>query len=284
MNMVTKKINDMESSGEFMDDLVEYAKSIENKAIGKQTDMFLPYADKNNFMMPHSFARSSLFPAIKDSERFDVSNSPVWAQKGITVTLTGNLFNQYDLVVWLSIVNAVRNRSLGTTREFSSYELLNLMGHSINTKNYKILDKSINRLITNTIIIFNDKYRFTGHLIDSARDDVKSQNIKYKLSLNQDIIHLFGRGDWTTIETNQLLQLKCKPLAAQLMQIYNSHKFVVGLSCDTIKKHSKKEKDVKKVFNRKVKKAGQCLVDLKIAKSSDIENEIVTIQINDKEY
>lgn len=147
------------------------------------------------------------------------------AASGIEIIFTGFTLSQADLDVWSEILRCARcDFKDGRGVMFSSPHIhankfLRSLGRGTGGSDIKWLMGSFTRLQAAVVEINAGKYGYSGHLIDQIirRSDI------YEISLNSNLVHLFGRDGWTGVEVQYRNALKKYPLAQWLHAFYSSH-------------------------------------------------------------
>ena len=171
---------------------------------------------------PNSFLRSALFSAIQGKDRQYLDEATLASQNGYTVKFTGKQLNQEDLTVWETLVHLARSQPVGTTCTFTAHGLLKALGLPTGGAHHRSLHSSIIRLTACAVEIIHDGKKYFGSLIESGVKDELSKH--YVVRLNRDIIRLYGETQWTTIDWQQRLLLRRKPLAQALHAYFSSHR------------------------------------------------------------
>ena len=88
----------------------------------------VPFA-RDNPGLPNGIMRAALFPALPPSgERPFVKKAPIFSISGLSVSFTGQRFDQSDLDVLLGIFEIGRYEALGHKFTFAAHALLKLLG------------------------------------------------------------------------------------------------------------------------------------------------------------
>ena len=182
---------------------------------------------------PNSFLRSALFAAIQGKGRRALKYDLLGSIHGLTIKFTGWQLDQSDLDVWEQAVHLARLHPLGNICQFTANAFLKAIGRSNGKRDYEWLHGVITRLVACAVEIRRGSKVFTGSLLSScARDEATGV---YKMTLDPDMIKLYGSADWTGIEWEQRQQLRSKPLALWLHGYYASHAAPLPVKVETLR-------------------------------------------------
>ena len=182
---------------------------------------------------PNSFLRSALFAAIQGKGRRALKYNFLGSIHGLTIKFTGWQLDQSDLDVWEQAVHLARLHPLGNICQFTANAFLKAIGRSNGKRDYEWLHSVITRLVACAVEIRRGTKVFTGSLLSScARDEATGV---YKMTLDPDMIKLYGSADWTGIEWEQRQQLRSKPLALWLHGYYASHAAPLPMKVETLR-------------------------------------------------
>ena len=225
---------------------------------------------------PNSFIRSALFAAIQSKDRVYLENATLFSQQGITVKFTGKQLNQEDMTVWLALVDLARQNPLGNECDFTAYEILKHMSLNDGGDQRDRLHTTINRLTDCTVRIETSRIEYGGHLIDEYKVDKETKH--YKITLNKQLIRLFGENDWTALDWEQRKQLRQKPLASKLHEYYSSHEYPMAVTVRFLHNITGSSNKDKYSFKAKVKAALEGLVNINFLESYTIEGDLVSVK------
>jgi hypothetical protein len=181
---------------------------------------------------PNSFLRSALFAAIQGKTRTRLKKRMLGSIQGVTVRYTGEQLDQSDLDVWEQAVHLARRHPLGNVCHFTAYAFLKALGRSTGKSDYEWLDDVVDRLVACDVILQTKDKAYGGNLIATWKRDERTRT--YKLTLNADLVKLYGWNDWTAIDWKQRQLLRGKPLALWLHGFYSSHAQPFPLKVETI--------------------------------------------------
>ncbi len=258
-------------------DPVSKSIAVAKKAIAKSAskDITLPNWPDNKRGTPNSFLRSALFSAIQSKDRADLKRAILASQAGIIVTYTGQQLNQEDLSVWECIVHLAKKHPLGYICEFTGYEILKTLNLPTAGEHHKRLHDVIIRLTACAVEIKHAGTTFFGSLISSGVKNDETGH--YTITLDKDIIKLYGKTEWTSVNWDQREKLKRKPLAQALHGYYSSHKTPHPIKIETLQKFTGGRNKQAAGFKIKVQKALEELVYVGFLKSYSIENNLVYV-------
>jgi TrfA protein len=225
---------------------------------------------------PNSFLRSALFAAIQGKDRVYLESAILFSQKGNSVKFTGKQLNQEDMTIWLALVDLGRQQPLGNECIFTAYSILKHIGLKDGGEQRKVLHNSILRLTACVVEISYDKKIYGGSLIYEFIIDEDTKH--YKISLNINLINLFGESDWTAINWTQRKQLKAKPLASKLHEYYSSHECPKSVRIEFLYNITGSRNSQAASFKRQVKNALDALIKIGFLESYNIEDDLVTVK------
>jgi len=182
--------------------------------------------------VPNGFLRSALFGAIGKGQRRFVKAERLAAVEGLTILLTGELFDQGDLDTYETLLHAVRLQDLGSQCRVTSYALLKLMEKTDSGKNRATLHERITRLRGNTVEVKQGRYTYLGGLIHEAAKDEETG--EWVIELNPRLRLLFAPDQFTQIAWKTRRALDGKPLAQWLHGFYASHASPYPMKVETL--------------------------------------------------
>ncbi len=204
--------------------------------------------------VPNSILRSALFGAVGRGERTTHLATPITTLKGVTMVYSGPQLDQADLDVWEQCLHLSRTINLGHSVEISVHPFLKAIGRDTGKSQREWLKDSFKRLLSATLEVRDDTVGYAGHLISEYLHD--EQTGRYYISINPNIVKLYGDDKWTLFELKERLALKGHPLAQWLHGFYSTHAKALPYKVATIHKlcgsRSKNvtdfRKDVRKAF------------------------------------
>jgi TrfA protein len=185
---------------------------------------------------PNSFLRSALFAAIQGKTRTRVKKKLLASIQGVTIRYTGEQLDQSDLDVWEQAIHLARRHPLGNVCHFTAYAFLKALGRSTGKSDYEWLDDVIDRLVACDVILQTKDKAYGGNLIASWKRDEATRS--YKLTLNPDLVKLYGWNDWTALDWQQRQSLRGKPLALWLHGFYSTHAQPFPMKIETLQQLS----------------------------------------------
>jgi hypothetical protein len=224
---------------------------------------------------PNSFLRSALFAAIQGKTRVYMEEVLLAAIQGVTVRFTGKQLDQSDLDVWEQAIHLARRHPLGNVCHFTTYAFLKALGRNTGKAEYRWLSGVIRRLVACEVKLETKEKAYGGNLIASWKRD-KGTNV-YQLTLNPDIIKLYGWNDWTAIDFKQRQSLRGKPLALWLHGFYSSHADPFPMKVETLRQLSGSANKEPRFFKRKLAAALAQLEAVTGIKGT-IEGDLVTVE------
>ncbi|WNJ84757.1 replication protein C, IncQ-type [Pseudomonas canadensis] len=205
--------------------------------------------------VPNTILRSALFGAIGRGERDIHLATPIASLKGVSFMHGGPQLDQADLDVWEQCLHLSRNSTLGQSFEVSAHPFLKAIGRDTGKSQREWLKESLKRLLQSTIEVHDGSLFYAGHLIhEYFRDEEKGL---YYITINPNIVNLYGDGGWTLLELKDRLALKGHPLAQWLHGFYSTHATPFHYKVETIhrlcgsksKNVTDFRKDIRKAFS-----------------------------------
>jgi len=191
--------------------------------ISKAAQLLLPYT-RQNPPLPNAILRAALFPSLPpDGHRPILKDSPLWCVDGLSVTFSGERFDQRDLDVLLGIFEIGRYEPLGCSFDFSAYALLRLLGRETGKANHDDLRLAVKRLILGHVEIrqkINGRKWFLGALLMTGKHD---ESLQYSVRVNADLAVMFGFGLWTSVDLAERKALGRNQVAKVFHLYYSSH-------------------------------------------------------------
>jgi hypothetical protein len=176
----------------------------------------------NAHALPNAFLRAALFPALDTQRpRPFLQGEKLYAVGDLTVTFTGQQFDQGDLDVLAGIFEIGTPLTLGSEFRFSSYALLKLLGKQTGGREYATLHKALIRLNSGTIEIKRSRRLFFGSFIQGGFEDEDAR--EYTVRINDKLGALFGFDMWSQVDREQRRALGKNGAAKALHGYYSSH-------------------------------------------------------------
>ena len=202
---------------------------------------------------PNAFLRSAVFPAIQGKTRDYLERTVIAAQNGYEIRLTGRTLDQADFDVWLFAVHLARCTPLGTVCEFTYNSFLKGINRCNGKSDYEWLKKAIARLRSALLEIKVGPQWCTYNLIEGAAGDDNTTELR--LQFNPLLIELFAADTWTSLQWEERLQLKGKPLALWVHGYYASHADPFPVKVGTLQKMSGSATKEPRYFKKALKTA-----------------------------
>ncbi|MGB4075542.1 plasmid replication initiator TrfA [Pseudomonas sp.] len=182
--------------------------------------------------VPNVALRSALFSSSRSGKYLE--RAEIFAQNPTSVRYTGKRLSQTDHDVWITLLHLSRNDNIDQPLRASAYALLKQQNKTDTGANRATLYKSLDRLKASAVEITDSRYSYTGSLIDSIYKDKSSREIV--VSLNSNLIRLFGSGKYTQVDWSIRRSLTNKPLAQWLYGYYSSHAEPIPVSVEILLK------------------------------------------------
>jgi hypothetical protein len=242
----------------------------------KKTELIcLPACPDSKRGTPNAFLRSALFSAIQSKDRVHLQDAVLASQCGVSIKFTGMQLNQEDLTLWETLVHLAKDSPLGSSCEFTAYQILKAMGLCTGSSDQEMLKNGITRLIACSVkICINDKRAYETSLVISSETD--SDTGRYNVELSKQLIKLYAQSTW--VDWDQRIKLRRKPLAQALHGYYSSHQKPYGLKIDTVKQLTGSKNKQAASFKRQVVAALDELVDIGFLKTYEIIDDKIHVK------
>ena len=195
--------------------------------------MRLDFWEDGRRAAPNAVFRSALFPALNNKKhRRYLEEERLFSVSGVDVIFTGKQFDQYDLDVYLELLNLAKPLPLGTPVKFSDYSILKAIGRQTGNKDHKWLHSVLIRLRGGTVDMTDHKKRYFGGLIEGGFKDEITKH--YEVTINPKFAVLFGFGMWATIDREQRCAIGRNATAKALHAYYSTHAAPRPHSFDTL--------------------------------------------------
>ena len=173
---------------------------------------------------PNAIFRSALFPALSANEKENrryLENEEIFCVAGLKIFFTGKQFDQFDLDVYLEVLNLARRFALGEPVEFSAHSLLKALGLTTGGENHARLHSVLIRLCAGVIDATDHEARYFGQLLHGGiRDEI---TLNYKIRLNPEFAVLFSASLWSKIDLEIRRSLGKNSTAKALHAYYSTH-------------------------------------------------------------
>lgn len=174
--------------------------------------------------LPNTMARSALFTA-SNKPRKQLKNAEIVSSSDFKLFYNGEELRQIDEDVFLQVVHLARMRPLGDVVEISGYQLLKALGWTYDSRAYKRLRDSIERLTNGNVKInfqAGNKAGYIGSMIRKVLwSGETAGTTKWRIFLEPEIISLFDSDGYSLILWEQRLGLR--DLAKWLLSFYYTH-------------------------------------------------------------
>jgi hypothetical protein len=141
--------------------------------------------------------------------------------EGIKIIHTGPQLDQADLDVWEQALQLARTGGLGCRIQFTASQFLKSIGRGNGKSQHEWLKGAFARLAASVVEIKDGHRAYFGAILShGGRDD---QTGRYVIEMNPKLIELYGLDGWSSVEFDQRMALKKRPLAQWLHGYYSSH-------------------------------------------------------------
>ncbi|MDO8414733.1 MAG: plasmid replication initiator TrfA [Agitococcus sp.] len=254
-------------------------------AAQEQLQLELPKWADDTWGMPNSFARGSLFTAMKATSgtRMYYENKRITALAGINMEFRGQELRQDDYSVFLAMLHFGRNYTLGAPIPFTAYSMLKELGWSINSDEYAHLRECCSRLSATNVTVTHDKASskgYAGSLLRSFawRDETGKQLSSWVALLEPNIAQLFSGPTFSLIDSSERKKIGGRaPLAQWLHSFLATHQKPLPISISKYWELSASRcKDIND-FRRRMKMALTRLVEVGFLKEFVIQGDLVYV-------
>jgi len=260
--------------------LQEMLERVEADAKGKPVQ--LPLWPEGKRGTPNSLIRSALFAAAQGKNRGWLKEEVLASQDGIVVKYSGERLIQSDLDVWECLVHLARRHSLGHVCSFTAHGLLKALGLNTGNKDHRWLHSVILRLTACAVQVTHNGRTYFGSLVQSgAKHEITHH---YTISLNPQLIRLYGDTQWTAIDWKQRQMLRRQPLAQALHAFYSTHSKPFTLKINTLHQLTGSQNAQMSGYKRQLHKALEILVQIGFLKGFTMEGERVMVERVEKSY
>jgi hypothetical protein len=242
----------------------------------------LPLWDDDNRGVPNPFIRSGLFTVGNSEKREFLPDMVISSLSNYEIRYTGAELQQDDLSVWLSLINLARAKPMSEAIFFTGYQVVKDLGWRMHSESYKRVQDSIERLKVTGLKISSkgSESAYSGSLIRDFAWTEKDEagNTKWMVRFEPRISALFLEDTTTLLEWEDRKKIGPRAkLALWVHAFYSSHRDPIPNSL--VKIHELcRSKDTLSSFRRNIRNALSMLVQKKIFKSFNLENDIITIQ------
>src|SRR5712691_577914 len=148
----------------------------------------------------NDMARSALFACVQGKDRQMLEDALLATVEGVEIRFTGRQFNQDDHDLLIQLVFMAKHKPLGEYVTIPARAILKALGRTTGGKDYKRLEKDIERLVNSGVSLRDTrrKFKYIGHLIDDAAQDEASRYWAYKF--NPRLRALYDPGMYTLVD------------------------------------------------------------------------------------
>lgn len=233
----------------------------------------LPFVSEESRLVPDAVLRSALFSVQKKGTRaIHWPAKEVASIDNIKIFYTGQQLDQGDLDVWETVLHLSAKVCLGEKIFTSLYEMLKIIGMTINGKNYEILEQRLNRLTACSVTIDTPKYNYTGSILAGFGREKETDRIFIRL--DTDMAVLFRPTRFSQVDWRIRKSLKGQ-LAQWLHAFYSTHVNPLPMKVETL--HRICGSEAKKLYHFKAEllKALDTLAEVCTAQNQPFAYEIV---------
>jgi hypothetical protein len=248
--------------------------------------LMLPVFQQDERGLPNALARGAIFNAAKTGQgvqRVFHENRLVASLSNMRVEYQGQELRQDDCSVFMALLFFQRDIPIGDPVFFTAYGMLQELGWSLNTGEYKHLRECCTRLAATAISIsFSDGAAgFTGSLLRSFawRDDRNKQLSRWCARFETSIAQFFQADRFSIVDPSIRRKISGRaPLAQWLHNFFSTHRepfaMSVGKYHELTDSHAKDLSD----FRSRLKLALERLVEHGFLESWQIRDDIVYVK------
>lgn len=182
---------------------------------------------------PNTVIRSAIFGVIRRGRRKRVSDLPVAAPNGWSITMTGWRLDQHDLDLWLEIHHLARASKPGAEVRFTQHHMLRRLGRTskIGGDGYAWLEERLKALYQTTLLVDSGRHvGGAGNLIRNFRLDRETGEAV--VETNPQLRSLWE--SITHVQVEQRRALGSNQLAKALHAVFASHAEWIPMRLETL--------------------------------------------------
>lgn len=190
-------------SKDIIDDYPDIVEKIEAAEKNNKANSKLLYWSDGQRAIPNDIGRSALFIDYKKGKRPFLDNEIIWSRKEIKMTFRGHGLDQSDASLFLELLHLQRNKPFGKKIFVRKSDLLNSIKVCKGGNQYKLLDKSLDRLQGNLKIIKSfknqkEKILLSGPLLSLYGTEENTNNLFF-FKLDKDVANLFSNNNYALL-------------------------------------------------------------------------------------
>lgn len=261
-------------------------KQVKRKSLTEAEQTRLPFWPENRRGVSNDMARSALFTVRQNSTREHFRGHQVAALKNVDIIYTGEELRQRDEDVLLQLLHFGRVAQIGDPIQFTAREMLQQLGWTVNSRSYKELAESIDRMKASSIHVVtrqaDEERRFAGSLVRSFEYETRAKlgggAGRWTVTFEPRIIKLFSHVAYTQIDWDQRKQLT--PVAKWLHGFYFTHQKPFPMKVDTLRRLCGSANQELFRFRFSLREALASLVTIGFLKSwaIDKESDLVSVE------
>jgi hypothetical protein len=203
--------------------------------------------------VPNSVLRSALFGVVRRGPRSFQQRVQKASVEGIRIIHTGPQLDQADLDVWEQALQLARTGGLGCRIQFTASQFLKSIGRGNGKSQHEWLKGAFARLAASVVEIKDGHRAYFGAILShGGRDD---QTGRYVIEMNPKLIELYGLDGWSSVEFDQRMALKKRPLAQWLHGYYSSHAKPFPVKVETLHRLCGSQNTAIKAFRQDLRSA-----------------------------
>jgi hypothetical protein len=203
--------------------------------------------------VPNSVLRSALFGVVRRGPRSFQQRVQKASVEGIRIIHTGPQLDQADLDVWEQALQLARTGGLGCRIQFTASQFLKSIGRGNGKSQHEWLKGAFARLAASVVEIQDGHRAYFGAILShGGRDD---QTGRYIIEMNPKLIELYGLDGWSSVEFDQRMALKKRPLAQWLHGYYSSHAKPFPVKVETLHRLCGSQNTAIKAFRQDLRSA-----------------------------
>ena len=210
--------------------------------------------------VPNSVLRSALFGVVRRGPRSFQQRVQKASVEGIKIIHTGPQLDQADLDVWEQALQLARTGGLGCRIQFTASQFLKSIGRDNGKSQHEWLKGAFARLAASVVEIKDGHRAYFGAILShGGRDD---QTGRYVIEMNPKLIELYGLDGWSSVEFDQRMALKKRPLAQWLHGYYSSHAKPFPIKVETLHRLCGSQNTAIKAFRQDLRSALEKLAEV----------------------
>ncbi|HVI40559.1 MAG TPA: replication initiator protein A [Anaerovoracaceae bacterium] len=192
----------------------------------KVVDVAVETAVANSYIddaraMPMYLIRNAAFGVVGDGPREYVEGLEISTLENFfKISYSGLRLDMYDLDVYQAITELWIHNGQGNKIAISAYKLLTLIKRDTSAKSYESLKKSLQRLMSASLLISGTSVEYYGHMLESIIIEKSSNNLVFRF--NEELKKIYPKERLL----HQDISIRCQldgDVAKWIYNFYSSH-------------------------------------------------------------